>query len=82
MLSAAVILIFLAMILSQDMADISLLKKAGIAVFTATSSMTTTGFVPDYASSLPLAVVVICMVLLFIGGTTGSTAGGFQGPAN
>ncbi len=78
MLSAAIILIFLAMILSQDMADISLFKKAGIAVFTATSSMTTTGFVPDYASSLPLAVVVICMVLLFIGGTTGSTAGGFK----
>ena len=40
--------------------------------------MTTTGYLPDQATSLPLAVIVVCMVLMFIGGTTGSTAGGFK----
>ncbi len=77
-LMGAFILIFLAIILSSDMSNISLLKKAEVAAFTAVSSLTTTGFVPDYASSMPLPVIIVCMVLLFIGGTTGSTAGGFK----
>ena len=78
MLMIAALLIFLAIILSSDLAHVSLLKKVEIEAFTAVSSMTTTGFLPDQATSLPLAVTVICMVLLFIGGTTGSTAGGFK----
>ncbi len=77
-LALAALLIFLAIIVSADMADVSILKKAGIAVFTAVSSMTTTGFLPDQATSLPLAVTIFCLVLIFIGGTTGSTAGGFK----
>lgn len=75
---AAIIFIFLAMVLSEKLAGVSLINKAGIAIFTAVSSMTTTGFLPDHAASMPLAVVLICLVLLFIGGTTGSTAGGFK----
>ena len=77
-LSVAAFFIFLSMVMSVNMEDVGFLKKAGIAVFTAVSSMTTTGYLPDYATSLPLAVVVICMILLFVGGTTGSTAGGFK----
>jgi len=77
-LLGAFFLIFLAIIFSADLQDVSLLKKAELALFTAVSSMTTTGYVPDYADSMPLAVIVICLVLLFIGGTTGSTAGGFK----
>jgi len=78
MLLGASILIFLTVLFSSDMQNIGLLKKAEIAVFTTVSSMTTTGFVPDHAESMPLAAIVICLILLFIGGTTGSTAGGFK----
>lgn len=74
----AILFIFLAMVLSLDMQNVGLLEKAGIAIFTAVSSMTTTGFIPDHAASMPLAVIVICMILLFVGGTTGSTSGGFK----
>ncbi|VAV96652.1 Trk potassium uptake system protein TrkH [hydrothermal vent metagenome] len=77
-LIVAVLFIFLAILLSVDMKDISLMKKAGIALFTAVSTITTTGFVPDYVGSLPLSVTVVCIILLFIGGATGSTAGGFK----
>ncbi|PCI43922.1 MAG: hypothetical protein COB49_11625 [Alphaproteobacteria bacterium] len=78
LLLVAALLIFLAIVISADMTEVGILQKAGIAVFTAVSTMTTTGFLPDHATSLPLAVIIICMVLLFIGGTTGSTAGGFK----
>ena len=77
-LLGAVLFIFIVLILSGGMEGVSLIQKAGIALFTAVSSMTTTGYLPDQATSLPLAVIVICMVLMFIGGTTGSTAGGFK----
>ncbi len=77
-LLVAILIIFLAIVITADMQDVSIWKKAEIAAFTAVSSITTTGFLPDQATSLPLAVTVICMVLLFIGGTTGSTAGGFK----
>lgn len=77
-LTGAVLFIFLALLLSPDMAGVHLIKRAGIAIFTAVSALTTTGFLPDQATSLPLTVIVICMVLLFIGGTSGSTAGGFK----
>ncbi|MBL4802547.1 MAG: TrkH family potassium uptake protein [Emcibacter sp.] len=77
-LVVAIFFIFLAMAFSTNMEDVGMLEKAGIAVFTAVSSMTTTGFLPDHATSMPLTVVVICMILLFVGGTTGSTAGGFK----
>lgn len=77
-LLVAAFFIFISILISGDMGDISILEKAGIAAFTAVSSMTTTGFLPDYATSLPLGVTIICLVLLFIGGTTGSTAGGFK----
>lgn len=77
-LLAAIIIIFLAILVLADMPDVTILEKAEVAAFTAVSTMTTTGFLPDHATSLPLAVTVICMVLLFIGGTTGSTAGGFK----
>lgn len=78
LLLVAICFIFLALIISSDMQDIGVMKKIGISIFTAVSTMTTTGYLPDYATSLPLAVVIICVVLLFIGGTTGSTAGGFK----
>jgi len=74
----AVVLIFLTLLLSENMVGVGMMKKVGLAVFTAVSSMTTTGFLPDHAASLPLSVVVICMILMFIGGTAGSTAGGFK----
>ena len=64
--------------MSGNMQGTSLFGKAGIAIFTAVSTMTTTGFLPDHASSLPLSVIIISLILLFIGGTAGSTAGGFK----
>lgn len=77
-LSGAGLFIFFILALSGGMEEANLLKKAGIAIFTVVSSMTTTGFMPDYASAMPMSVVIICVVLIFIGGTTGSTAGGFK----
>ncbi len=77
-LFAAILFIFLTILLSSEMTGMGLLDKVRIAIFTAVSSMTTTGFLPDHASSFPLAVIVVCMILMFIGGTTGSTAGGFK----
>ena len=48
------------------------------ALFQVTSILTTTGFVTaDYASWYPLAQLVL-LVLMFIGGCTGSTAGGLK----
>jgi len=77
-LLGAALFIFIILALSGGLTEANLLKKAGLAVFTAVSSMTTTGFMPDYAAALPGSVVIICVVLMFIGGTTGSTAGGFK----
>jgi trk system potassium uptake protein TrkH len=48
------------------------------ALFQVTSILTTTGFVTaDYASWAPLAQLIL-FVLMFIGGCTGSTAGGLK----
>lgn len=77
-LIGAVLFIFLAMVIGEGLQEVGIGEKIRLAVFTAVSSMSTTGFIPDHAARMPLAVVVICMVLLFVGGTTGSTAGGFK----
>ncbi|WP_339864404.1 TrkH family potassium uptake protein [Paremcibacter congregatus] len=77
-LMVAVLFIFLSLVTVKELSDVGIWDKIRIALFTAVSSISTTGFLPDQATRLPLAVVVICMILLFVGGTTGSTAGGFK----
>ena len=56
----------------------TILKKVGVSIFTAASAMSTTGFLPDGANSMPLGVVIICAILLCFGGSMGSSAGGFK----
>jgi trk system potassium uptake protein TrkH len=47
-------------------------------LFTGVSSLTTTGFTTVGQSSWPHSVVLISMVLMLIGGSSGSTAGGLK----
>tara|TARA_R110002096_G_scaffold436056_1_gene666477 strand:+ start:36997 stop:38457 length:1461 start_codon:yes stop_codon:yes gene_type:complete len=63
---------------SAGMESASILKKMGVSIFTAASAMSTTGFLPDGASLMPLSVVIVCVILLCIGGSMGSSAGGFK----
>lgn len=72
------LLIWTSLSLSPDMVNIGLLERLEIALFTAVSSLSTTGFIPEQIEEFPLAVMVISSILLFIGGSTGSTAGGFK----
>lgn len=46
--------------------------------FTVVSLMTTTGFVLADYTAWPPAVIMLCFVLLFVGGSAGSTAGGIK----
>ncbi len=74
----ATLVIFLTLTGLSEGDNTSLLKKMGIALFTAASALSTTGYLPDGASGMPLGVGIICIILLFIGGTMGSSAGGFK----
>lgn len=74
----AALLLFLSFFLSGSLQGVSIVKMLGIALFTAVSALSTTGFLPDQAYDMPLAAVIICSALLFVGGSTGSTAGGFK----
>ena len=74
----AAITIYLALINSDAQNGSSILKLFGVAIFTAVSALSTTGFLPDGAGGMPLSVVIISIILLFIGGCMGSSAGGFK----
>jgi len=74
----AAIIIFLTLIGENGAPHISFLKKIGISIFTAVSALSTTGYLPDGANAMPLAVVIVCISLLFVGGAMGSSAGGFK----
>jgi len=63
---------------SPGMENASIFKRLGISIFTAASAMSTTGFLPDGASSMPLGVVIVCVILLCFGGSMCSSAGGFK----
>jgi len=76
--SAASILIFLSLWRMTNFDITEMADNMGLAIFTAVSSISTTGFYPDEAANMPLSVVIICSILLFVGGTTDSTAGGFK----
>jgi trk system potassium uptake protein TrkH len=69
---------FMALIGFEYGSNFSILKRLGISIFTTASAISTTGFVPDAANSLPLGVVIMSIMLIFIGGTAGSSAGGFK----
>lgn len=71
-------IMFLALTGSEIASDISLLKKMGTSIFMTASALSTTGFVPDGASAMPLSVIIASIILLFIGGSMGSSAGGFK----
>lgn len=70
--------IFLALIGGDGVSDISIFKKIGTSIFMAASALSTTGFVPDGASAMPLGAIIACIILLFVGGSMGSSAGGFK----
>ena len=76
--AASIILFFIALVLANSDLDVGVLRKFWLAIFSVVSIITTTGFLPDEASSMPVSVIVITGILLFIGGTTGSTSGGFK----
>ncbi|MFC7050722.1 TrkH family potassium uptake protein [Emcibacter nanhaiensis] len=77
-LAAAVVLFFIALVLANSNMEAGVFRKFWLAIFSVVSILTTTGFLPDEAASMPVSVIVIAGILLFIGGTTGSTAGGFK----
>ncbi|WP_417318237.1 TrkH family potassium uptake protein [Emcibacter sp.] len=77
-LMTAIILFFIALVLANSGFEANILRKFWISIFSVVSIITTTGFLPDQAADMPVSVVVIGSILLFIGGTTGSTAGGFK----
>jgi trk system potassium uptake protein len=78
MFLVAVIVMFIALLGFDYGSNLSVLKRLGISIFTAASAISTTGFVPDAANSLPLGIIIISIILIFIGGTAGSSAGGFK----
>ncbi len=62
----------------ENASNMSFIKKMGTAIFTAVSALSTTGFLPDGAHTMPLGVVLISAILIVIGGAMGSSAGGFK----
>ena len=74
----ASLFIFITLLDAENAANTSLFKKLGISIFTAVSALSTTGFLPDGANSMSLAAVIMCIMLLFVGGAMGSSAGGFK----
>jgi trk system potassium uptake protein len=74
---AASVLIFIIQLALSEY-DPGILKMLGSSLFIAMSAISTTGFVPDGANTMPLAVGIICIFLIFIGGALGSSAGGFK----
>ncbi|MBT5186081.1 MAG: TrkH family potassium uptake protein [Kordiimonadaceae bacterium] len=74
----AALLIFMVLINAENSASTTIFKKLGVSIFTAVSAISTTGFLPDGSNSMPLGIVILCVILLFIGGAMGSTAGGFK----
>lgn len=74
----AALIIFATLSGSGGLENASILKRMGASIFTAVSAMSTTGFLPDGANSMPLGVVIICVMLLCVGGAMGSSAGGFK----
>lgn len=76
-LIASLFLVF-TLIGSETASSTTLLKKLGTAVFMAVSAISTTGFLPDGANTMPLGAVFICTALIVIGGAMGSSAGGFK----
>lgn len=74
----ASMVIFLTLFSSNSGQDTSLIGKIGLAIFTSVSALSTTGFLPDGANAMPTSTVVVCIILLFIGGSMGSSAGGFK----
>tara|TARA_B100001939_G_scaffold331712_3_gene330046 strand:+ start:47555 stop:49033 length:1479 start_codon:yes stop_codon:yes gene_type:complete len=72
------LLLLFSFMMSPELRETGLWRLVGLAAFTVASVSTTTGFAPDMAGLMPLSVVILCSALLFIGGTTGSTAGGFK----
>lgn len=76
--AVATVVIFLAILGVDDAYYASYFRKFEVAMFTAASAISTTGFVPDAVKALPLSVVILCILLMFIGGTACSSAGGFK----
>nr|WP_276515127.1 potassium transporter TrkG [Pseudemcibacter aquimaris] len=74
----AVVIIFFAILGMDDAYYANVFRKFEVAMFTAASAISTTGFVPDAAKALPLSVTILCMLLMFVGGTACSSAGGFK----
>ncbi|MEZ5756912.1 MAG: potassium transporter TrkG [Emcibacteraceae bacterium] len=74
----ASLVIFLTLANSESGPDSSIISKLGLAIFTSVSALSTTGFLPDGAGTMPISTVVVCIILLFIGGSMGSSAGGFK----
>ncbi|MBT5074483.1 MAG: TrkH family potassium uptake protein [Kordiimonadaceae bacterium] len=74
----AAIIIFLSLTGEDGTSHMSFLKKIGVSIFTAVSALSTTGYLPDGANTMPLAVGIVCITLLFVGGAMGSSAGGFK----
>jgi len=72
------LIVFVTLIGAENASSSSLFKKLGISVFTAVSALSTTGFLPDGAHSMSLGIVIMCIILMFVGGSMGSSAGGFK----
>ncbi len=78
LVAAASVLILFTLLGGENATSTSILKKVGTAVFTAVSALSTTGFLPDGANSMSLGAVLICAILIAVGGAMGSSAGGFK----
>jgi trk system potassium uptake protein TrkH len=78
MLVFATVAIYAAIANMDHGSDFGFFKKIGLSIFTAVSALSTTGYIPDAASSLPLGVIITCIMLMFVGGTACSSAGGFK----
>lgn len=76
--AVAAFVVFLSLVSAEDASNSSLFKKLGLAVFTVVSALSTTGFLPDGAHTMSLGVAIVCIILMFVGGSMGSSAGGFK----
>ncbi len=77
-IAIASLIIFANLVGTDTASSTSIIKKLGVSIFTAVSALSTTGYLPDGANTMSLGIVFICIILLFIGGAMGSSAGGFK----
>ncbi len=74
----AAVVIFFSFYISHQLTGKSIFEAVISSLFISFSSLSTTGYYSAGVGTLPITVIICILGLLFIGGTAGSTSGGFK----